>query len=198
LVKQEAKEVGKEGLEKLAKEESERLAKEEATQATKQVDEIAPNGVKNITKREWTEGEYKQWFDNLPKESARTNTDADIYQIIHAGEKERVVSGSGVKFKADGIADKNILEAKFVGNSARSPYIENSKFPAFLREVTDKKTRSEFERMSKILQDGKNPLTKVRVITNDEKAVPYFQKLMREYNVPGEVILRKEKDIIYK
>lgn len=158
--------------------------------------DVAPNGVKNIEKREWTETEYKQWFNNLPKESARTNKPADIYQIIHAGDTEYKVSGGNEEFNADGITDKTILEAKFVGNPERSPYIEDSKYPRFLREETNLKIEDEFRRMGIILRDEDNPLTSVRVITNNERAVPYFEKLMRKYGVPGEIIVNKETDIL--
>lgn len=156
--------------------------------------DVAPNGVQKINKREWSETEYKQWFDNLPKSPAKTASDANIYQLIQVGDTEFTISGNGEKFDADGLADKTVLEAKFVGNPARSPYIEDSKLPPFLRKQIGGKTRDEFARLSRVLRDN-NPLTAVRVITSDEKAVPYFEKLMREYHVPGEVVVKKEKDI---
>lgn len=92
-------------------------------------------------------------------------------------------------YMADGISETTVLEAKFVGNPDRSPFIEDSRFPDFLRRRTDAKIRGEFYRASQVLRDNDNPLTSFRVITNDPKAAPYFEKLMREYNIPGEVVV---------
>lgn len=164
---------------------------EVAEQVVKQADELAPNGVKGIIKREWTEAEYKQWFDSLPKKKTPANSEANLYEIEKTGAYNYKVSGGGVDFDVDGIKDKNVLEAKFVGNPSRSPYIEDSALPNFLRQSIDAKTRGEFERVSKILQAGDNPLTSFRVITNDQRSVSYFEKLLREYNVPGQVVVEK-------
>jgi hypothetical protein len=160
---------------------------------------IAPNGVPRIVKREWSPDEYKAWFDSLPNQPAKTNTSADIYQIIHAGDTVYTISGGGVEFDADGIRDRTVLEVKFIGDPERSPYVEGSKFPDFIRYRDggpDAKTRGEFERMGKILRDNNNPLTSVRLITSDPRAVPYFERLMREYNVPGEIIVDTRTDIV--
>lgn len=161
-----------------------------------QESDISPNGVAKISKREWTLAEYQTWFENLPTIRTPANTPADIYEHIHTGPLNYTVSGGGTKFNADGIAGQTVLEAKFVIDPERSLFIKDSKLPPFLRrEMEAKGIRSEFERLNKILHDDNNPLTSVRIIANDQRAMPYLEELMREYGVPGEVVIESATEM---
>ena len=154
--------------------------------------DVAPNGVVKIHKREWSQAEYKQWFDALPRIRTPQNTPANLYEIKQTEEFNYSISGNGEKLNADGIAGKDVLEAKFVTNPERSLFIKDSKLPNFLRKgMEEKGIRSELSRLDKILRDDSNPLTSVRIITNNKKAASYLLELMKEYNVPGEVVVKQ-------
>ena len=155
-------------------------------------DDVAPNGVQKIVKREWTQEEYKNWFDNLPIKETPINGPEDIYEVIHTGPLNYKVSGGGADYWADGISSSIVLDAKFVINAERSLFIRDSKFPDFLRARAEGRLRDEFERIGKVLHDNGNPLTSLRVITSDARAVPFFEQLMREYDIPGEVVVEPE------
>jgi hypothetical protein len=46
--------------------------------------------------------------------------------------------------------------------------------------------------MKAILLGQDNPLTTVRVIVNEANAVSYFESFLREFQIPGEVVVKQE------
>lgn len=157
---------------------------------------FAQNGVRQIIKREWTEAEFEAWFASLKTMETPTNTSADIYEIIHTGDKNfQIVAGNAI-FWADGIENKTILEAKFVGKPERSPYIENSDYPEFLRIDAIDKLHGAFVRIIEILLSPDNPLTLLRIITNNSEAISFFEKLTREHRIPCKIVIKTETDIL--
>jgi RHS repeat-associated protein len=113
------------------------------------------------------------------------------YQIRQVGSTEYHATGGGTQVWADGL-DTNtseLLDAKYVGNPGRSPFVPGGKVPGFIQAKIDAKMGDEFSRYAAVINDPGNPLTGLRVITNMPGAVPYFQGLMQQYGVPGSVIL---------
>ena len=51
---------------------------------------------------------------------------------------------------------------------------------------------NEFRRMAAIIADSKNPLQSVRVVVNDKNAKPFFDTMLKKYNIQGEVVIRPE------
>jgi hypothetical protein len=82
------------------------------------------------------------------------------------------------------------LDAKFVGNPGRSPFIPDSNMPDFIRAKIQVNLEGEFSRYAAVINDPSNPLVGLRVITNNQDAVPYFQGLMNQFNIPGTVVVR--------
>lgn len=83
-----------------------------------------------------------------------------------------------------------MLEAKKIVTPARSPFIPTSQLEPELREMIVAKVRDEFRRVAIILRDEENPLASVRVIVNDAQARSFFESLLHDYQLPGEVIVR--------
>ncbi|MFF7155698.1 polymorphic toxin-type HINT domain-containing protein [Streptomyces sp. NPDC008139] len=113
------------------------------------------------------------------------------YQIRQVGSTEYHATGGGTQVWADGL-DMNtseLLDAKYVGNPGRSPFVPGGKVPGFIQAKIDAKMGDEFSRYAAVINDPGNPLTRLRVITNMPGAVPYFQGLMQQYGVPGSVVL---------
>lgn len=62
--------------------------------------------------------------------------------------------------------------------------------PDKIRNLINAKTESEFSRYADVIADPSNPFERLRVITNHQAAVPYFQGLMDKFAIPGEVVVR--------
>lgn len=80
-----------------------------------------------------------------------------------------------------------MLDAKFVEKPAVSPYVDDSSVPDFLRAKILKEQQHEVQRYNAVIQDPKVPFNSLDILTNEPKAVPYFQSLMDQYQVPGSV-----------
>jgi hypothetical protein len=59
-----------------------------------------------------------------------------------------------------------------------------------IREADCRILRDQFSRYAAIIRDPKSPAIALEVITNDPKAVPFFESLLRELKIPGEVVVR--------
>ncbi|UQU62536.1 hypothetical protein COUCH_26335 [Couchioplanes caeruleus] len=110
------------------------------------------------------------------------------YQVAKAGPTETEVAGGGEKVFADGVSGPELVEAKHVG-SKKSPFVSNSGVPDFIQKKIDAQQQDEFRRYGAVLRDPGSGYQRLRVVTNSEEAVPYFRKMMRDYNVPGEIVV---------
>jgi hypothetical protein len=112
---------------------------------------------------------------------------ANLFEIEQTGNLNFTVPGGGTKIDIDGFKGTTILEAKFIDKPGRSPFIEDSKLPPFLREKILKEQRHEFERLNAVIKDPKVPFNQLEVRINDQKGVPFFQSLIDEFQIPGQV-----------
>ncbi|MGQ5580338.1 polymorphic toxin-type HINT domain-containing protein, partial [Streptomyces sp. ECR3.8] len=113
------------------------------------------------------------------------------YQIRQVGSTEYHATGGGTQVWADGldINTSELLDAKYVGKPGRSPYVPGGKVPEFIQAQVDEKMNDEFARYAAVINDPRNPLKGLRVITNEPGAVPYFRGLMQQHGIPGSVVL---------
>ncbi|MGA5344612.1 ricin-type beta-trefoil lectin domain protein [Streptomyces griseoincarnatus] len=113
------------------------------------------------------------------------------YQIRQVGSTEYHATGGGTQVWADGldINTSELLDAKYVGKPGRSPYVPGGKVPEFIQAQVDEKMSDEFARYAAVINDPRNPLKGLRVITNEPGAVPYFRGLMQQHGIPGSVVL---------
>ena len=145
----------------------------------------------SLNKRLWTPEEYAAWFASLATKQTPT-TRKGRYEIKQTGDLNYLLVGGGREFWADGVREQAVLEVKLVVKPRRSPFIAGSQCPAFVQEEVEGQVRDEFDRIKAILQDESNPLTSLCVITNDERAAPFFMALLRAYNLSGMVVIRPE------
>jgi hypothetical protein len=131
------------------------------------------------------------WLDSLPTKATPTEGAPNLYEIEKTGPNNFLMRGGGEQIWADGysVGDANILEAKYVGTPDRSPFIPDSNAPPFLRAKVVADVEDEIRRYSAVIGDSSNPARALRVITNDERAVPFFEKLLQKYGVQGKVIV---------
>ena len=118
------------------------------------------------------------------------------YQIAQAGENELRIGTGGNEIWADGLrvnASTNTvtaLEAKFVGDIDRSPYIPGSNAPDFLRDRVLISLNDELTRYASAINDVNNPVKELEMITNNVDAAAYFRGLMQQHSIPGRVVVR--------
>ncbi|MBV8715075.1 MAG: hypothetical protein JO020_31470 [Chloroflexi bacterium] len=136
------------------------------------------------------DAEVQQWVDGLPSRPTPTSGPANQFEIKYTGPNNITAFGGGSKFNMDGVGGGNqILEAKFINKPGQSPYIPDSNIDPEFRPVITAKTESEFQRMAAIVNDPNTPVTGVIVITNDARAVGYFEQLMLKYGIIGKVVV---------
>ncbi|MDA0140187.1 restriction endonuclease fold toxin-2 domain-containing protein [Solirubrobacter deserti] len=138
------------------------------------------------------QAESQAWQDGLRQFQTPTHNAAGKYEVEQTGPNNFSMEGGGQKIDADGYraADGSALEAKHVGSADRSPYVPDSNAPQFLKDKTRRLTEGEIERYAAIVRDPGNPVRSLEVITNDPRAVPYFEEILAKYDLPSRVIVR--------
>lgn len=137
---------------------------------------------------------FGDWAKRAPKRAPQSpDRDFTQYQIKQAGPEESLVEAStGEKVWADGTRaeDAHLLEAKFAGKPEISPYIEGSACEPQFRQMIRERIAKEFRAYAAVIRDPKTPAVGLEVITNDARAVPFFEALLRELGLPGRVVVR--------
>jgi hypothetical protein len=80
-----------------------------------------------------------------------------------------------------------IQDAKFVQKPYVSPYVNGSNAPDFVRQIVLEEQQSEFQRLGAAINDPTVPFDSLEVLTNEPRAVPYFQNLIEQYQISGTV-----------
>ena len=116
-----------------------------------------------------------------------------VYQeSVTTGIEYELKGGSNSKIWADGL-DKStgtVIEAKFISNPNASPFVEGSScYPPVRQKILDQVT-DEFRRYSEIIKDPNTPLVQLEVFVSDASGVPYFQKLLNDFSIPGKVTVK--------
>jgi len=136
---------------------------------------------------------FEEWASKLPTRRTPSQDPEDKYEIAQTGPLNYRVQGAGQKpVWADGLraTDGHVLEAKYIANAAISPYVDGSSCPAFLRTKALGELVSEFERYAAVVRDVSNPVVGLEVIVSDAKAAPFFERLMAQFSIPGQVVVR--------
>jgi len=118
-----------------------------------------------------------------------TNTAANLFEIEQTGPLNYRIVGGGTTIDTDGYLDTALQDAKYVGNASSSPYVDGSAAPPFLRSLILADQQSEFERYGAVIRDPSVPFDSLNVLTNEPAAVPYFQRLLSQYQIPGQVLV---------
>lgn len=137
---------------------------------------------------------FDEWIRQAQKKpSIEKPEEAAAFQRRYAGPEEILVEGSGEQVWADGAraSDAHLVDTKYVGNPESSPFVDNSSCPDSVREIVRKQEMGQLRRYAAIILDPTTPAVGLEIITNDGRAAPYFERLMKEVGVPGEVVVRK-------
>jgi len=131
-------------------------------------------------------------FDDLPTRNNVARGDAGAYQSRTVGDTGYQLSGGGANVWADGIDETTNMaqDAKYVGNEGRSPFIEDSNIPRFIRDKMMANLNDEFIRYSQVINDPSNEIKGLEIITNNPNAVSTFEDLMNTHHIPGTVIVK--------
>lgn len=121
--------------------------------------------------------------------SAGARNDARFFQMQVAGMFEVKVSGGGAQIWADGIEGATLIDAKFV-NKLPSPFVSPGIRSEQVQAIIDRTQADEMMRYAAVLGDPNSGFDALRIVTNRQDAVPYFESLMAEYGVPGTVVVQ--------
>ena len=134
----------------------------------------------------------ENWVRNFPVRSTPTYNQRYQFQIRHCGSEEVQVRDGEEQIWADGINAQTgqLLEAKFVENPKNSPYVSESSVPPFIRTKVVNDVENEFRRYAAVINDANTPVVELQVIVNIEEAVPFFERLLSKYNIPGSVVVK--------
>ncbi len=135
--------------------------------------------------------------DTAPKPSA---AEARAYQLRVAGDTEyrlytSVPDGKGGErgIDADGVRpeDGAAIEAKYVAptrGNCGSPYRLNNTDQVFqpVYEKVERAQLDEMQRYASALNDPRNKVTHVEIVTNDDKAAAYFEAMRQAQHVRGQ------------
>ncbi|NER93992.1 MAG: hypothetical protein F6J86_09150 [Symploca sp. SIO1B1] len=124
----------------------------------------------------------EKWISQFPSRETPQNKAHDLYEIKHTGSNNYLIEGGGEQVWADGYRtrDATVLEAKFTGNPERSPFIDDSNLPSFLKNQIRSRLENEFERYGAVINDANNPMKNLEVITNNPRSKPYFEELLKK------------------
>jgi len=116
-----------------------------------------------------------------------TGKASGLFEVEQTGPYNYRVPAGNTTIDIDGYQGPTMLDAKFVGKPSASPYVTDSNVPSFLRDKILKEQQSEFLRYKAAIDDPAVPFNRLNVLTNEPKALPYFQSLMDQYKIPGTV-----------
>ncbi len=133
--------------------------------------------------------EITNFVSSLPKKQTPNNQPEDVFEIKHTGEWNYQIEAGSTKVFIDGYRGKTILEAKYVKNPQRSPFISDSRIPRPIREKILDQIRNEIKRIGIVIGDSGNPFNSLEVITNHPGSQSFFEGLLKEFDIPGRVLL---------
>ena len=129
--------------------------------------------------------------DNYVAGLHRTDTPSSTlygqFEIEQTGPYNYRAFGGGTSIDIDGYRGTTMQDAKFIGNAEQSPYVSQSDVPSFLREKIFLEQNYEIQRYGAIIADPTNPFKRLEILTNEQKAVPYFSEMLKANNIPGKV-----------
>jgi hypothetical protein len=137
----------------------------------------------------------QQWIKNISTRNpaGAAGSAPRVYQERVAGLLEYEIKGAdNVKIWADGVdqATGKVIEAKYISNPGASPFVEGSScYPPVRQKIVEQVT-DEFDRYSKIIKDPQTPLIELEVTISDAQAKPFFEKLLKDFDIPGQVVVK--------
>jgi hypothetical protein len=132
-----------------------------------------------------------EWVSHFSRRPTPNYSPNYQYQIKYAGTEEILVQGGTQEIWADGIRLEEgfLLECKFIAKLDRSPFVEGSQIPHFIRDDIIADVKNEFSRYAAVINDPHTPVIGLEVIINEPRAVPFFQDLLNQYQIPGHVVV---------
>jgi len=139
---------------------------------------------------------FQTWAFVANKFPVRGTAPDNQYQIRVAGTLEYELRGGGEKIRADGVdlSDGYLVDAKYVANADRSPFVLNSRLPDRIRHLIIFKPTgiaNEIQRYGDVIHDPITPARGLEIITNEPRAVAFFLDAMRAFHIPGRVVVRR-------
>jgi hypothetical protein len=135
---------------------------------------------------------FEQWIQQAERRPIPVKPEEPYgFQRKHAGAEELLVKGGGEKVWADGAraSDAHLIEIKHVEKPDTSPFVMGSSCDDSVRQLIRKKEANQFSRYAAVILDPKTPVVGLEVVVNDGRAVAFFEALLREFRIPGHVVV---------
>jgi hypothetical protein len=172
-----------------------------ASETAAEVPALAASGVRSsagstqqetATPKEIDLEAFKAWLAQARRRPTRESPEPYAYQRKHAGPEEFLVTGGGKQIWADGArpSSARLVEVKHIEAPEKSPFIPGSKCNERIRLLVQEDVIEEFRRYAAVINDPATPTVGLEVVVNDSRAVPFFQALLRQFNLSGEVLVR--------
>jgi len=115
------------------------------------------------------------------------------FQRKHAGAEELLVEGGGESVWADGArsSDAHLIDTKYVEKPDTSPFVVGSACDESVRQIIRKKEAGQFSRYAAVILDSETPVVGLEIVVNDSRAIAFFESLMREFRIPGQVVVKQ-------
>ncbi len=137
---------------------------------------------------------FEKWIGKAKRKPLASKPEEPYdFQRKHAGAEEILVEGGGESVWADGArsSDAYLIEVKFVEKPATSPFVSGSTCGDAVRQVIREKEAYQFSRYASVILDPATPAVGLEVVVNDGRAVAFFESLMREFKIPGRVVVKE-------
>jgi hypothetical protein len=157
----------------------------DASRVTRRLDDLPP-----LTPEQQLAA--RDWRDGLATKPTPSSTAAGRYEIEHTGPLNYEMRAGDVKIDADGFRtiDATALDTKHVGSESRSPYVPGSDTPDFVRQKILGQFEYELQRYRAVIDSPDTPVRGLEIITNDPRAVPYFEEMLDKHGITGRVVVR--------
>jgi hypothetical protein len=136
--------------------------------------------------------DFKGWLEKAKRRPVPERSEAYQYQRKHAGSEEILASGGGKQVWADGarMDSARLVEVKHIGAADNSPFVPGSKCDDYVRSMIQDEVAEEFSRYAAVINDPRTPAVALEVVVNESRAAPFFETLLRRFEIPGEVLVR--------
>jgi RHS repeat-associated protein len=131
----------------------------------------------------------EQFVSTLRSWPTRTGKASGRFEVEQTGPLNYRVPVGNETFDMDGFEATTIIDAKYVGDPRRSPYVDGSSAPSFLRELVKQDQLDEIRRMQAIVDDPSIPFDSFQIRTNNQGAATYFERLILEREASGSVLV---------
>ena len=133
----------------------------------------------------------QQYIQTLQTQAASSGSSVDAtFQRDECGRTEYKIEGGGESIWADGIEENGcvVLDCKAVRDPNNSPQLGTA--TQFFENMYRQDQMAELRRYEAVISDNCNPLTKLRIVVNNQDAQPFWRSLLQNLSIQWDIVVR--------